>query len=96
MPQISIEEQPDGTYKVDVSTGQERTNHVVSVPKDAITRLGADKVTPEELVRASFSFLLEREPPTSILRNFGLDEITRYFPEYPGEIRRRLGGEEPE
>lgn len=93
MPEISVEEQPDGTYKVEVSSGPKSTSHVVSVPGDALTRLGAEDVTAEDLVRASFSFLLEREPPTSILARFGLDDITRYFPEYPGEIRRRLGSE---
>jgi hypothetical protein len=51
-------------------------------------------VTPPrgELVRASFEFLLEREPATSILREFSLDVISRYFPGYPAEISARLGG----
>ena len=35
-------------------------------------------------------FLLEREPATSIMRQFSLDVIPRYFPEYRDEIRRRL------
>jgi len=42
------------------------------------------------LVRESFAFLLEREPATSILREFELTVIGRYFPEYEREIRRRL------
>lgn len=46
----------------------------------------------EELVRESFLFLLEREPPSSILARFDLHVIGRYFPEYPAEMRRRLGG----
>jgi hypothetical protein len=46
---------------------------------------------PEDLVRESFRFLLEREPPASILRRFDLPVIGRYFPEYGEEIRRRLG-----
>jgi hypothetical protein len=35
-------------------------------------------------------FLLEREPPTSILSEFSLDVIPRYFGEYDAELRRRL------
>ena len=35
---------------------------------------------PEDLVRASFAFLLEREPSESILREFDLTVIGRYFP----------------
>lgn len=46
----------------------------------------------EAVVRESFVFLLEREPPSSILPSFSLDIIGRYFPEYPHEMRRRLGG----
>jgi hypothetical protein len=42
------------------------------------------------VVRESFHFLLEREPATSILRQFSLSDISRYFPEYPSELERRL------
>jgi hypothetical protein len=36
--------------------------------------------------------LLERESNTSILRSFRITDISRYFPEYEREIRRRLAG----
>jgi hypothetical protein len=41
-------------------------------------------------VRASFEFLLEREPASAILRRFDLDVIGQYFPDYLGTIRSRL------
>jgi hypothetical protein len=41
-----------------------------------------------DLVRRSLEFLLERESNTSILKEFDLSTIERYFPEYPREIRR--------
>jgi hypothetical protein len=44
----------------------------------------------ERLVRETFAFLLERESVTSILSTFDLTVVTRYFPEYPEEIRRRM------
>jgi hypothetical protein len=44
---------------------------------------------------ASFEFLLEREPATSILREFSPDVISQYFPGYPAEIRARLGSSDP-
>ena len=54
----------------------------------------ADQLAPgvdaKELVRESFRFLLEREPPESILSRFDLPVIERYFPNYRGEIARRL------
>ena len=37
---------------------------------------------PDRLVRASFDFLLAREPKESILRRFALSDIERYFSEY--------------
>jgi hypothetical protein len=44
----------------------------------------------ERLVRETFAFLLEREHARSILPRFALTVVTRYFPEYPAKIRRRL------
>ena len=47
-------------------------------------------VPAEELIEASFEFLLERESKESILAEFDLPVIGRYFPDYPFDIRRRL------
>jgi hypothetical protein len=58
----------------------------VSVPE----RLEFEGADPERLVRASFAFLLEREPASSILAEFELSDIGRYFPEYWDELPRRL------
>ena len=44
----------------------------------------------ERVVRVSFAFLLDREPASSIMREFSLDVIQRYFPEYEDELPRRL------
>jgi hypothetical protein len=65
------------------------TTHRVGVRAETLAELanGADAT---ELVRRSFAFLLEREPRTSILASFDLAVISRYFPEYPGEISRRM------
>ena len=68
------------------------TTHRVRVAADDLCRLGGPWVTADRLVEASFGFLLEREPRQSILSEFDLPLIGRYFPEYEGEIRRRLGG----
>lgn len=57
--------------------------------------LGWADAGEEDLVRESFIFLLEREPPTSILSRFGLGVIGQYFPEYPSEIRGRHGPRGP-
>ena len=70
-------------HGLDVST------HRVRVGPDDLARLAAGASDPTDLVKASFKFLLEREPPQSILRSFDLLEIGHYFPEYEAEILRR-------
>jgi hypothetical protein len=91
--QITVTRQADGTFHVQTPAG---TSHNVSVPAGYPGSLGCGHVAPEELVRASFEFLLEREPASSILRNFSLDIISQYFPDYPAEIRAHLGGDDPD
>ena len=46
--------------------------------------------SPEDLIRRSFEFLLEREPKESILSRFHLSVIGRYFPDYEREISGML------
>ena len=67
-----------------------RTQHNVRVTEADVRRFGGPATTAEELLRASFKFLLEREPNTSILGEFELPLIGRYFPEYEREITRYL------
>jgi hypothetical protein len=62
------------------------TKHVVRISRAESERYGGGDVT--DLIRRSFEFLLEREPNTSILREFDLSMIEGYFPEY-GEIFAR-------
>jgi hypothetical protein len=61
------------------------SEHTVEVSTSDLKRL-APESSVEDLVKRSFDFLLERESPHSILRRFGLDDIERYFPEYPRVI----------
>lgn len=46
--------------------------------------------SPEECIRTSLEFLLEREAKENILREFNLPVIGCYFPEYERELARRL------
>jgi len=76
-------------YEVKVG-GATQTTHRVTLRDTDRQRLGGKDVSAERLVEESFRFLLEREPNTSILSGFELPVIRRYFPEYEGEIRKRL------
>ena len=63
------------------------TRHDVTVTTGDLAHLAPDATDPDDLVRRSFEFLLEREPKTSILRRFDLPLIGRYFPDYERTIR---------
>lgn len=51
----------------------------------------ADRAGVEDLVSRSFEFLLDREPPASILRSFDLAVIQSYFPEYDRTFTVKAG-----
>jgi hypothetical protein len=87
-----IEVEKTGTLEFRVriiEKGSESTHHVTMKQND-YTRLTAGKIEPQELLRRSFEFLLEREPKESILTRFDLSVISRYFPEYEHAIKQRL------
>ena len=90
VPTVLVSRQSDGAYAVRVRGPRSETSHVVSVPEALAHSLGLADLPGEELVRASFAFLLDREPAGSILPRFSLDIISRYFPEYPTELRQYL------
>jgi hypothetical protein len=64
------------------------TTHRVRVTRDEHARFGRGDVS--ELVRRSIEFLLAREENSSILREFSLSTIERYFPDYPKAIARKI------
>lgn len=90
MADITITAHGKREYDVRVRTDEEETSHRVSVPEDLIDELGLPEDDLERVVRESFEFLLEREPASSIMSEFSLDVIERYFPEYRRELPGRL------
>jgi hypothetical protein len=90
MADISISPLAPRAFRVEVREGQHATTHQVTVPERLGERLELREDDLERVVRESFRFLLEREPATSILRQFSLSDISRYFPDYPSELERRL------
>ena len=78
-------------YKVTItSPDNSKTNHTVSITKEFYQRISGGLRKQEDVVRASVEFLLEREPKESILPNFDLTEIQKYFPEYETLISSQL------
>jgi hypothetical protein len=76
-----------GAHIADVTVrSSTTTTHRVRVSRAERERYGGDDVA--DLVKRSFEFLLAREENTSILREFDLSTIERYFPEYAREFGR--------
>jgi hypothetical protein len=70
------------------TNGAPTTRHQIDLSgRDRFAPASVDDAT---LVRACFEFLLKREPATSIMARFSLDDIAHYFPDFAGEIGRQL------
>jgi hypothetical protein len=78
------------TYEVIVD-GTVETRHRVHMAPEYYRKLCGGTVTHEWVLIQAFRFLLEREPNTSILAEFDLPVIGRYFPEFEQDMERRLG-----
>lgn len=90
MPKIEIERPGENQFRVRVTDDGSETSHLVTVKPEDYLRLTGGKTDPAELVRRSFEFLLENEPKESILRQFDLSVISKYFPEFETDIKQRL------
>jgi len=90
---VTVSAESDGEdwlCEVTVDHAGQRSRHAVSVTRADLELWagGTERKDVEELVSQSFDFLLEREPPDSILATFDLSVIRRYFPEYDAAFRR--------
>ena len=89
MAEIDVRVRKEGAAYIADVTVQDRavTAHRVRVSLPEREKYGGPNADVAELVRRSFEFLLAREKNTSILREFSLSTIERYFPEYATEMR---------
>ena len=82
---MNISKQDDCTFEVEI----ENNAFLVMVDDDYTEWLNLT-CSKEELIKASFKFLLEREPLSSILQKFNIKIIQNYFPEYRQEVGKYL------
>jgi hypothetical protein len=92
MTEVHVLPATPGHFEVQCTDGSTTTTHNVTVSEHLLDDIGLPRLEPHRLVEESFEFLLEREPSTSILREFDLAVIGRYFPDYVAEMRKRLAG----
>jgi hypothetical protein len=89
---VTVTPMEPGWFGVQLEEGGTTTSHRVHVPDALLEDLGLADVDHERVVSETFAFLLEREPPSSILGEFSLDVVPRYFPEFYDELRTRVVG----
>ncbi len=85
---IEVKKKNQQHFVVTVEEGGESREYNVTLDDDYWQKLTQGSMSKEELIKKSFKFLLEREPKESILSQFNLKVINRYFPEFEREIRK--------
>jgi len=76
------------SFEVTVSEGS-TSHHKVTLSQTVFDKLSDGAESPEDFVKKSFDFLLERESKESIMSSFDITVISRYFSEYEREIKKR-------
>ncbi len=69
---------------VKVEDDGRNTQHTVTVEEEYFERFNFE--TPDELVLASFRFLLDHEDNEAILPSFKLSDIPNFFSEYEEQV----------
>jgi len=87
---IEVEKLDETRYRVHLTDSESQSSHQVTLQAEDRNRICGARIGPEELIRRSFEFLLEREPKESILRRFDLSVISRFFPKFEAEMMRRI------
>jgi hypothetical protein len=90
MTDIVITPLEPGRFRAELTGGHLTTSHRVVVPDGLLNELGVPGVDSERVVLETMRFLLEREPATSILPEFSLEDVPRYFPDFFEKLRLRL------
>ena len=86
MRNISVQIVSPDNFKVIVSQNS-TTEHYVTASKDFLSQFSKYNLSPEDIVKYSFEFLLDREPNTSILKKFDITLISNYFPDFTKTIK---------
>ena len=63
------------------------TCHLVTLSDEIFQKLTKKKIPKIKLINLSFEFLLRKEKNTQILREFELQAIPEYFPDYLENVK---------
>jgi len=77
-------------FNVEVIEGTSRTVHEVTLSEADYKKLTRGKFSAKQAIESAFQFLLEHEDKESIMSEFDVSVISRFFPEFPKEISKYL------
>lgn len=89
MAQIDVRPLDAEHFEVTIDENDSSSMHIVTATEKQVGLL-CDDCHAEKVVEASIRFLLDREPKESIMNQFDLDVIARFFPEYGTKINDYL------
>jgi hypothetical protein len=89
LPEIEVQRNDVENFLSRFEVRADGSSFAVTLSAADWERLRGGYESPEAFVRASFEFLLEREPVSQIFRSFDISQIATYFPEFETEIAAR-------
>ena len=94
MTQIEVKHEVEGRnewrYKVTLTDDGTTYNYDVSLNWQDYDLWTRGRVAPNRVIHAAFTFLLEREPASSIMSKFDCSVIRRYLPQVDAELPKLL------
>lgn len=78
------------SYQVKLDEGSSQHQYTVTLTRSDYEKWCDGQAQPEQVIRAAFDFLLEREPASAILSQFDCSVIRRYFSEVDRELPKKL------
>ena len=86
---IKVDSINNDSFKVTVNQDS-ITEHDVFLSDNFYQIITNGKIDKVKLITKSFEFLLKRESNQSILKQFKLEIIQHYFPEYTDEMKKSI------
>lgn len=80
------EDEKSSFFTVTVALGDNEYHYKVTLDSDYYQTVTQGKISPTELVVKAFHFLLDNEPPESILSSFNISIIKKYFPNFEKDV----------
>ena len=87
---IQIDQINKDLFKVFITDNID-TCHLVTLKDEIFQKFTQNKITKKKLINLSFEFLLKKEKNTQILREFEIQVISEYFPDYLQNLKLWCG-----